>query len=31
MTLLVHQLVEEYLPAKRKRTAKGWIVFNSVC
>ena len=31
MTLLVHQLVEEYLPAKRKQTAKGWIVFNSVC
>lgn len=31
MTLLVHQLVQDYLPAKRKQTAKGWIVFNSVC
>ena len=31
MTLLVHQLVLDYLPVKRKQNAKGWIVFNSVC
>lgn len=31
MALLLHQLVQEHLPAKRRQTPKGWIVFNSVC
>jgi len=29
--LLVHQLVQDHLPTKRRQTAKGWITFNGVC
>ena len=29
--LLVHQLVQEYLPQRRRQTAKGWWNFNGVC
>ena len=29
--LLIHQLVQDYLPVKRRQTPKGWWVFNSVC
>lgn len=31
MQLLVHQLVNEFLPLKRKQSAKGWINFDAVC
>lgn len=31
MLLLVHQLVQEYLPAKRRQSQKGWWTFNAVC
>jgi hypothetical protein len=31
MTSLIHEIVLDYLPPKRKQNAKGWIVFNSVC
>lgn len=31
MGLLVHQLVNDHLPAKRQQNAKGWWHFNAVC
>lgn len=31
MLLLVHQLVQDYLPAKRRQSQKGWHIFNSPC
>ena len=31
MTLLVYQLVQEYLPLTRKMSSKGWCQFNAVC
>jgi hypothetical protein len=31
MSLLLHQLVQDYLPSKRRQTPKGWIVFNAPC
>jgi len=31
MALILHQLVQDYLPIKRRQNQKGWIVFNSVC
>lgn len=31
MALLIHQLVFDYLPIKRRQTAKGWILFDAVC
>jgi hypothetical protein len=29
--LLLHQLVQEYLPSKRRQNPKGWWIFDSVC
>ena len=31
MALLVHQLVFDYLPHKRRQTSKGWTVFDAQC
>lgn len=31
MTLLIYQLINEYIPIKRKTNAKGWTTFNSTC
>lgn len=31
MTLLVYQLVQQFLPVKRRQNPKGWIIFNSPC
>jgi len=31
MALLIHSLIYDYLPAKRRQTSKRWIVFNAPC
>jgi len=31
MALFLHQLVQDYLPAKRRQTPKGWWNFDAVC
>lgn len=31
MSLLVYQLVQDYLPMSRKKSAKGWWQFNAIC
>jgi hypothetical protein len=31
MSLLLHRLINDYLPIKRKQTQKGWITFNAPC
>lgn len=31
MALLIHSLVFDYLPQRRRQTSKGWITFNAPC
>ena len=31
MALLIHQLIFDYLPHKKRQTAKGWINFDAPC
>ncbi len=31
MALLLHQLVNDYLPSKKRQNAKGWWTFNAPC
>lgn len=31
MALLLHQLIQDNLPVKRRQTPKGWVVFNAPC